>query len=163
MAGNKSSQGDSRAVSEIPLSSVTDSKATSKRASADVRLQFWIPGAVYDDLVKEAAANGMTVATWTAYVLAKRPEKVVEKVLLPKGTKEQIAQLEKELAASKKDVAFIKPDYVKVVREVQALKGKLEDLLKQSANVKCPGCGEKIAIDFGDEKVALKASGTPKH
>jgi hypothetical protein len=95
----------------------------------------------------------MTLATWTAYVLAKRPEKVVEKILTPRGTKEKLASipaLEKELAEM-----TARRDALK--RELDALKVKFTT----PRHITCPNCDVESEVDFSDE--LLKQSSKPKH
>jgi hypothetical protein len=57
----------------------------------------------------------------------------------------------------------LKKDNLALTHQRDALKRRLDDVLKQSTKVECPGCGEEIAIDFADEKAVLKQSGSPKH
>jgi RNA polymerase-binding transcription factor DksA len=61
------------------------------------------------------------------------------------------------------DFATLKQDNASLAHQRDVLKRRLDDVLKQSTKVECPGCGEEIAIDFADEKAVLKQSGSPKH
>jgi len=126
-----------------------------------VRLQFWVPGSLRRSLAEEATKNGMTVAAWTAYVLAKRPEKVVEKTFLPAGTKKlfedfkkRVAEGDGALVASKAKVAEWEK-WAAFHEAKEALSGRkltmalkvLEDLKP----VKCPACKKTVQVNFTDD------------
>ena len=134
---------------EIQESGKESLPLSKKSAERDMRLQFWIPPAVHRQLSEEAVKNGMTLATWTAYVLAKRPVKVVERTLLPKGTKDALAKI----PTLEKRVADQTTKWNALVKKHDALFAELARLKKQlgtgkyPSQVKCPSCNEKVEVE----------------
>lgn len=125
-------------------------KAKSLIREAAKRMNFWVPSSLYRRLEDEAEKEGMTMGAWVQLVLLKRPERVIERTLLPAGTGERLKQiptLEKQLAEQKlkneKDIV----DYNALLKKyTMALK-----VLGEAKTVKCPGCKEKVQLDFTED------------
>jgi RNA polymerase-binding transcription factor DksA len=150
-----------------------------------VGIHIRLPGDVYRELKAESKVQRMLMTEYCRMLIVKRPVKV-ENVIpnearlalarIPKleaslakmtenwnSRKEKYTALEathKKLIA---DFATLKQDNASLAHQRDVLKRRLDDVLKQSTKVECPGCGEEIAIDFADEKAVLKQSGSPKH
>jgi len=121
-------------------------------------MNFWVPASLFDRLEAEAEKEGMTMSAWVQIVLLKRPERVVEKVLLPAGTSKELARiptLEKQLAALTKDRDEWIAECKKARTDRDALKKELADLKKQFGTgkyqVKCPACKKPVELDLRKE------------
>lgn len=93
------------------------------------RVNLWFTDSLYQSLVAEAATQGMTLGAWVQTALLKRPERVVEKVFLPSGTKAKL-------------------DRIPVLEnELEALRTKLS----APRHIACPNCGVDFKVDLADE------------
>jgi hypothetical protein len=119
------------------------------RAAAK-RMNFWVPSSLYRRLEDEAEKEGMTMGAWVQLVLLKRPERVIERTLLPAGTGEKLKQipvLEKQLAEQKlKNQADVKDYNALLKKYTMALK-----VLDEAKTVKCPGCKKTVQLDFTED------------
>lgn len=121
------------------------------------RMNFWVPSSLYRRLEDEAEKEGMTMSAWVQIVLLKRPERVIERVLMPAGTKKEldrIPALEKRIdELLKKNQVDVK-DYNELLVKKKASDGKLDAALKvltESKIIKCPGCKKTVQLDFAED------------
>ena len=125
------------------------------------RMNFWVPASLYSRLEEEAEKEGMTMSAWVQVVLLKRPERVIEKTLLPRGTADRLALI----PTLEKQVASLTKDRAAVAAERDALKATLAALRKRIGTgiftVKCPSCREKVGLDLTEE-MGLKHPDKPK-
>jgi hypothetical protein len=120
------------------------------------RMNFWVPKKLYRRLEAEAQKEGMTLSAWVQLVLLKRPERVIEKTLLPAGTNRELRELRRTKAAMAERIKELTLAREPLLKMIAAVASAAEKTMGQDRTFKCPECENLIQVKMTGEVEAFR-------